>query len=111
MNKYDRYNITTVDDMLSNMIGNMYDDELDDELKLFSRYARQLKTKDYGKLIVLVDSNGNFFDTTYQCEPEKICTNNIVPFVYDERNGNTFFFFKNISDCYKFIDENEYEEY
>jgi len=108
MNEYDNYYITTVDDMLSGMIGNMYDDELDDELKLFSRYARQLKVKDYSKLIVLIDSTGEFYDVTYHCEPERICTVVDTPFVYDERNGNTFFYFKTESDCYDFIDKHIY---
>lgn len=86
------YEITNIDDMMSNMFGNMPDDSFDDQMKTFRKYAKELGVKDFTKVVVLIDSDNIFADVESD-----------IPHKMDSMNWTDFYYFKNEADCNKFI--------
>lgn len=96
---YDYY-VTNVGDMLSGYIDNMSDEDIDKDLKLFTKFAKALGVKNYDRMVVLIDDQGQFYIT--ELNSVNLDT---VPYMKDTQNGIDYYFFKSEDDCRKFIED------
>ena len=106
------YNMYLLDDVLASMMDNATDDEIDADIKLFDRIKRILDT-DTAVMVVIDDyynpdyislDDGIIADTTVEKFGDVITLTNGDKMVKEQKNGNTFLYFKDEDSAKSYID-------
>ena len=106
------YNMYLLDDVLASMMDNATDDEIDADIKLFDRIKRILDT-DTAVMVVIDDyynpdyislDDGIIEDSTVEKFGDVITLTNGDKMVKEQKNGNTFLYFKDEDSAKSYID-------
>lgn len=106
------YNMYLLDDVLASMMDNATDDEIDADIKLFDRIKRILDT-DTAVMVVIDDyynpdyislDDGIIADATVEKFGDVITLTNGDKMVKEQKNGNTFLYFKDEDSAKSYID-------
>ena len=106
------YNMYLLDDVLASMMDNATDDEIDADIKLFDRIKRILDT-DTAVMVVIDDyynpdyislDDGIIADSTVEKFGDVITLTNGDKMVKEQKNGNTFLYFKDEDSAKSYID-------
>ena len=106
------YNMYLLDDVLASMMDNATDDEIDADIKLFDRIKRILDT-DTAVMVVIDDyynpdyinlDDGIIADAAVEKFGDVITLTNGDKMVKEQKNGNTFLYFKDEDSAKSYID-------
>lgn len=106
------YNMYLLDDVLASMMDNATDDEIDADIKLFDRIKRILDS-DSVVMVVIDDyynpdyislDDGIIADSTVEKFGDVITLTNGDKMVKEQKNGNTFLYFKDEDSAKSYID-------
>ena len=106
------YNMYLLDDVLASMMDNAADDEIDADIKLFDRIKRILDT-DTAVMVIIDDyynpdyislDDGIIEDSTVEKFGDVITLTNGDKMVKEQKNGNTFLYFKDEDSAKSYID-------
>lgn len=106
------YNMYLLDDVLASMMDNATDAEIDADIKLFDRIKRILDT-DTAVMVVIDDyynpdyislDDGIIADSTVEKFGDVITLTNGDKMVKEQKNGNTFLYFKDEDSAKSYID-------
>ena len=106
------YNMYLLDDVLASMMDNATDDEIDADIKLFDRIKRILDSDSV--VMVIIDDyynpdyinldDGIIEDSTVEKFGDVITLTNGDKMVKEQKNGNTFLYFKDEDSAKSYID-------
>ena len=106
------YNMYLLDDVLASMMDNATDDEIDADIKLFDRIKRILDSDTV--VMVIIDDyynpdyisldDGIIADSTVEKFGDVITLTNGDKMVKEQKNGNTFLYFKDEDSAKSYID-------
>lgn len=106
------YNMYLLDDVLASMMDNATDAEIDSDIKLFDRIKRILDT-DTAVMVVIDDyynpdyislDDGIIADVTVEKFGDVITLTNGDKMIKEQKNGNTFLYFKDEDSAKSYID-------
>lgn len=106
------YNMYLLDDVVASMMDNATDDEIDADIKLFDRIKRILDT-DTAVMVVIDDyynpdyinlDGGIIADVKAEKFGDVITLNNGDKMIKEQKNGNTFLYFKDADSAKNYID-------
>ena len=106
------YNMYLLDDVLASMMDNATDDEIDADIKLFDRIKRILDSDsvvmvisdDYDNPDYISLDDGIIEDSTVEKFGDVITLTNGDKMVKEQKNGNTFLYFKDEDSAKSYID-------